>query len=98
MESLYQEYKDRGFMLISLMGELEDGTTDMTPDDLTRWADTYGITHPVLADPEWGYGWTLDTDYSLAMPSSTLLAPGAIIEITDGFELTGADFEEYLPD
>lgn len=97
MESLYQEYKDRGFMLISLMGQLEDGVTTPEAEDLARWADTYGITHPVLADPNFTYSYSVDTDYTLAMPSATLLAPGAVIKLQDEFGLTGDDIEPYLP-
>lgn len=83
-------------MLISLMGQNVEGATP-SQEELATWADTYGITHPVLADPNFTYSYSVDTDYTLAMPSATLLAPGAVIKLQDEFGLTGDDIEPYLP-
>jgi len=42
-EQFYQEYKDRGFMYILIIIE----------GDPKIWADTYGLTFPVLDDNSW---------------------------------------------
>lgn len=97
LEALYLEYKDRGFIAISLMGETNEGATP-GPEDLQWWAENYGggatITHPLVGDTSWAYSSNFFTG---AIPSETLIAPGGVILAVDQFGLTGADFEEYLP-
>ena len=93
LEALHQEYMDRGFIAISLMGENTSGGTP-TPEDLQEWAATYGITHPLVADAGWAYS---SKYFTGGIPSETLMAPGAVLKVIDGFGLEGPDFEEYLP-
>ncbi|MCZ7584433.1 MAG: TlpA family protein disulfide reductase [Deltaproteobacteria bacterium] len=49
---LYQVYKDDGFTIIELMVENNDGRE---PDlaFINEWRDEYGITYPIVLDPEW---------------------------------------------
>jgi peroxiredoxin len=44
-ESLYQEYKDAGFTIITVLQD-----SDIAVSDCATWATTYGLTFPVLAD------------------------------------------------
>lgn len=59
-ESIYQEYKDQGFVYLTVIHENEVGR-DPTTDDLTLWAGLPAtvpdgeydlITAPIIADPE----------------------------------------------
>ena len=47
MEQLYQDNKDDGLMVITVLTEDEHGDV---PDaaDCTEWAEGYGATHPIL--------------------------------------------------
>lgn len=77
-----------------MLGETNSGGVP-TSEDLQEWASTYGSTHPLVSDPSFGYGWNFMTG---ALPSQTLLAPGAVIVATDQYGLNGSDIEEVLPD
>ena len=44
-ESLYQEYNDGGFVVITVLTD-----NDITTGDCGIWAGTFGLTFPVLAD------------------------------------------------
>ena len=50
-EALYQALKDEDVVLVALM---QENSSSQAPDqaDLQQWADTYDLTHPVLADPD----------------------------------------------
>lgn len=62
---------------------------------MSEWVDVYGLTHPVVADPSYGYGWNF---MSGALPAQTLLGPGAVLEIIDGYPIAEADVEGALPE
>ena len=80
-------------MVITLLGEnLAGGAAELS--DAEGWTEDYSLTHPVLVDPEWGVGWNY---MSGSLPSESLFAPGMEIKTVDGFGLTAADIEEYLP-
>lgn len=53
MKSLADDYGARGLVTIDMMAETAGGETP-TPADLLAWASTYGLTTPVVADPDWG--------------------------------------------
>jgi peroxiredoxin len=95
MRHLYERYAAQGLMVITLLGEDVDGST-ASDEDLLEWATTFGITHPVLQD----VGFTVASRYngnaSTQLPSNTLLARGAVIEVTAVPELTEAQIEELL--
>ena len=65
---------------------------------MNDWADSFGITHPVVKDP--GFNVTLryiqTTGGSFGIPSMTLLQDGAEIVITDGYVDEGT-VQSYLP-
>lgn len=52
LEGIYQTYKDRGLITLNMLAENNRARTPTTAE-LTTWATTYGITTPVIADPEW---------------------------------------------
>ena len=51
LEALYQKYKDSNSTVITLMGKNADEQSP-SQEDLQEWASSYGLNHPVLADPE----------------------------------------------
>lgn len=80
-EALYQDYVDRGFIIIEVLGEDNAGAP---PEQtvLQNWASTYGLTIPVVADPNWAVGNVYNPDG--AIPSETLIAPGGELVVVDG--------------
>jgi hypothetical protein len=61
---------------------------DPSLEDLQEWANTYNITHPVLADS--GFLETLnylraDPNFtgSIGLPTKQLLAPGMVVNMVD---------------
>lgn len=67
-------------MIISAWSETEQYELP-NQEDLARWAETYGITTPVVADQDssvyWRYG-------EGSLPDGALLGPGAVI-LNTGF-------------
>ena len=51
VDETWQDYRDQGFMYVTLLGEDTQGDVPDT-GELTTWATDYGITAPVLADPD----------------------------------------------
>lgn len=45
----WEDYSDMGLITLAVMLETNTGSTPGS-EDAARWADTYGLTHPVLAD------------------------------------------------
>ena len=75
--------KDDGLMVITLIGENDSGQTP-SAEDLAGWADAYGSTHPVLADPDWGVTCSfLDCSRGFGLPTMQLLSPGMEVVGTD---------------
>ena len=96
LSDLYDQYKDRGLMIITLLGEDESGGTPGV-ENLETWADQYGQTFPVVADAGYGVVTRYVSGGSIGLPSITLLGPGAEVVIADGYPQT-ADIEAVLPD
>jgi hypothetical protein len=47
-EEIWQDYRDDGFVYVTLLVDRREGVDQR---DLERWADSYGITAPVVRDP-----------------------------------------------
>lgn len=94
MSETYAALKDRGFVLITLLGETVTGETPKKRD-LKDWARNHGIDHPVLADADWAVSrrW-IGPD--LYLPTQHLLAPGAVVIEGDSY-FAESDLEEHLP-
>ena len=90
LEALYQQYKDRGFIVFTLL----------TDGDITTWANSHNLSFPVLqdsnaatlinyvrADPNFSGGYGL--------PTMQLLSPGLQVEIVNGY-VGAAEIEAHL--
>ena len=71
-------------MVISLMGENNVGGVP-TQSELQSWADSYGSTHPVLSDPNFGVTTRFLNSNTIAMPTGHLLRVGAEVVVRDGW-------------
>ena len=89
---MYQEFVDRGFIVVSLMFNDNDYETPDT-DDLKSWADNYGLTSPVVADDGSAVGNRFEADGYI--PSKTLLGPGAEVVVVDG-DISSTTIDELL--
>lgn len=90
----YDQYKDDGFIVITLLGENSFGQTP-SKADLQDWANTFGIDHPVVADPGFSVGARFVSG-SLYLPSTTLLGEGAVVLERDS-TVTNGDILNALP-
>jgi len=83
---------------MTLIGETNSG--DPSQEDLMEWANDYGLTHPVLADPGFdeivNYLWA-DPNFSgqFGLPNMELLSPGMVVESSNGWVNAG-DIEAHL--
>lgn len=87
METLYQKYKDRGFIIVTLFDTLGFS-------GLVDWANEFGISHPVVLDQAAQVGQKYNPDG--VIPSMTLLKPGAEIVILDQSNISEEEILEYL--
>ncbi len=79
---MYQEYKDQGFVVITLLAENNSATTP-SAEELMSWSDSYGSTHPLVADENWSITYRYATGSSIYLPTTHLLAPGAEVVAVD---------------
>ena len=87
LEALYQQYKDSEFTVITMIGENADGLSP-TQEDLQQWAADYGLTHPVVADPDYGAAVNYlfanpNFTGSISLPNMQLLSGGMIVEVSN---------------
>jgi peroxiredoxin len=82
MQALYREYEDRGFIVITLLGEDLSGRTPGQAE-LQEWADAFGLTHPVVADGGWGVTSRYLRSSSFSIPTMSLLGAGAEVVARD---------------
>ena len=66
-----------------------------------QWANDYGVTHPVVADP--GFGETVNYLYAAPnfngtfyLPNMQLLSSGMVVEISNGY-VSESDVINHLP-
>ena len=80
METLYQDNKDDGLMVLTVL--TEDGDRNV-PDaaDCTEWASAYGATHPILGDTN-GFVEAVMSE-GLRYPFSMLIDRGMVVTTTD---------------
>jgi hypothetical protein len=91
---MYETYQDDGLIVITALGEDTEGGRPST-DDLTTWTETYGLTHPVVADPGFEVMWELGGNGGL--PFMALADEGVLLLDTSG-HFTEADVEAALAD
>lgn len=93
---MYEEYADLGFIPITLLSENDNEETPST-GQLMGWAETYGLSHPVLADPNGSTIQRFVGGGSYGLPYQVMLAPGAKVAAID-ITATGSSIEEHLPE
>ena len=100
MESWYQQYKNQGFTVITMLGENNSGQTP-SQSELMQWATQYGITHPVVADPnfdETAQYLFADPNFNgqFYLPNMQLLSPGRVVAISNGW-VNQSNIQQVLP-
>ena len=90
LEGIYQTYKDQDFITISAWSEDDQGALPTT-EVLMGWANQFGITSPVVADPDSALYWRFGQG---GLPQSALLGPGA--EVLKIGHITADDIESAL--
>jgi len=78
------------------MGE-NNGSAVPSTEDLMSWADTYGLSHPVVADPNWGVTTRFVTGSSIALPTMHLIGPGAEVLMVNDW-VSESDIVAALPE
>ncbi len=89
LEALYQKYRSRGFIILNVLME-NYGSGPIRTSDALKWARTYGLTFPVLADTFWG---VFDPYYAFPgvrrIPNNILLDKAGVIRLKKlGFTAT----------
>jgi len=79
-EALYQYYKDRGFIILSvLISDYQYNKPDAA--DCASWADRFGLTFPVLYDPD-RVAWNLYNTEGY-IPLNVILDRNMVIRYTE---------------
>jgi thiol-disulfide isomerase/thioredoxin len=92
LEATYQQYKDRGLIIVSLYAENDFGSPPSS-SELASFGDSYGMTFPVGTDPGWNiYDQVWDVNFT---PVNMLIAPGMQIVKEDW--VSDSDIEAVLP-
>ena len=86
-QSLYQGRVDDGFMHIHLLAE-DDAYQPPDQFELQNWADDFGLTMPVLADPGWQVSNSWEQDSGI--PTEVLIDRNMRLMIVDGAVSEGA--------
>ena len=78
-----------------------DNSQAPSQSDLMYWANTYGLTHPVVADPGFNetvqYLWANPQfDGTIGLPNMQLLSPGMVVELTNSWP-SESYIVSYLP-
>lgn len=82
MESFFQQYKDQGLMVITLLGENNEGGA-ADADTVAEWVEAYGLNYAVVQDPSFSVSWS-DGYLTGSLPGMNLLAPGLeIVKLAD---------------
>lgn len=80
-------------MVLEIM--IEDNSSGRVDEaELVQWADNYGLTMPVLSDPNGGTMWSYAGGGSIGLPFTLLMDRGVII--ADATSPTEADVERLI--
>lgn len=79
-EQLYQTYKNQGFIILTVLFE-DYGGGPISQSACRAWAETYGLTFPVLADSE-KKAWNM-YDESNIVPLNIIISRTMVIEYKD---------------
>ncbi|MBT3223362.1 MAG: TlpA family protein disulfide reductase [Proteobacteria bacterium] len=86
----YEKYKDDGLVVIGLMQESASGAANVQA--AKNWTDTYGLTHPVLADPSY----TQDDYAVLGYPTVVVIDREMKVVEPDLWPVSFSKIESYL--
>ena len=100
LEAWYQQYAAQGFTVMTMIGENNYGQTP-SQADLMSWANQFGITHPVVADPNFDQTAQYlfaDPNFngSFGLPSMQLLGPLRVVYKSNTF-VDNSDIQQVLP-
>ena len=103
MEELYQRYRERGFMLLTLYHDYDQNPVELS--QLEDWAETFGLTHPVLNDFDnataFNYireGLLATGQNSFGVPNKELLSPGMVVEFVNDGDESGSFSDDEIED
>ena len=85
---------------MTLVGDGSSGSS-VTTSDCALWADSFGLTMPVLADGGYSQAWNYishESDGTIYLPNQQLIGPGMeVIAVSDSY-IPDSTIEAYLPD
>jgi peroxiredoxin len=82
LEAIYKNYKDRGLEIVECLYQNESGYP-ANNDELNRWVDSYGISFPVIGDPDYS---TVNTYKVNSIPTNIIIGKDFIIKYrAEGF-------------
>jgi peroxiredoxin len=95
-QTTYEHFRDQGFIVLYLFGMDQLGNI---PDqqDLVDWAEYHELDFPVLADENFAVANRYINTPTPGIPAYTLLAPGAVVDISYTYSVTANDIEDILP-
>ena len=79
---------------MTLLAENNSGSTP-TQSDMESWANSYGSTHPLVADEAWSVTYTYATGSSIYLPTMHLIGPGAEVVARDSV-MEGWSYESEI--
>jgi len=72
LQALYEAERGSGLLVVSMLAQDED-EQPATSEDAATWANQYGLTFPVLADPSFGVSGQFIPGDTISMPSYSFL-------------------------
>ena len=91
---------DRGLVVMTLIAENNSGGAPSV-SDLGYWADSFGLTFPVLSDYGFGQSWNYmmhESDGTIYMPNIQLIGPGMeVIAVNEYMGISTSLIEANLP-
>jgi peroxiredoxin len=94
-QELYEDYEEQGFIVITLLSETATNATPAVAD-LQLWADTYGITHPVLRDGRSSVTNSFVPDAQVVLPANHMLKKGMEVSFVAQAEVLASHVESNL--
>ena len=87
---------------MTLVGEGNGGAgASVSVSDCSLWADSFGMTMPVLADSGYNQAFSYIThtsDGTIYLPNQQLIGPGMEVLAVNSGGISDSTIEAYLPD
>ena len=93
MESYYQQYKDQGFLVITVM-PTDENQGPSTPASAAAWKEGMNLTYPVVSVSQ-----SITSIFTpfLGYPSYKIMSPGMVVSADDPWPLQESDIQNALP-